>query len=185
MRGGRGESGGQPPSVSFFPPGKRFTGLRHELPWLSEYSFTVPENVRIRDGRIHVPKIGCLAIRRRGGNPCPDAGPAGAVFGKPVGKWHVTVCCQVEAPAIADSGIAARVDMKLRQVAVVTTEGDAEIIHVPDTSLPDTGIKRNQGCMARQGLPPQLQDKAPFAGIARKTLQRPQEPASSGRPEDG
>ncbi len=41
MRGGRGESGGQPPSVSFFPPGKRFTGLRHELPWLSEYSFTI------------------------------------------------------------------------------------------------------------------------------------------------
>ncbi len=34
-------NGEKPPSVSFFSLGKEFTRLRNEIPWLSEYSFTV------------------------------------------------------------------------------------------------------------------------------------------------
>ena len=34
-------NGEKPPSVSFFSLGKEFTGLRNDIPWLSEYSFPV------------------------------------------------------------------------------------------------------------------------------------------------
>ncbi|MYF46839.1 MAG: hypothetical protein F4223_10375 [Rhodobacteraceae bacterium] len=57
-------------------------------------SFTVPEKVMIRDGRLYLPCIGWLPIRRRGGNPHPYGVPVRAVVKKQAGKWHVSVCCQ-------------------------------------------------------------------------------------------
>ena len=44
--------------------------------WKNRYgtpSITIPENVRIKDGRMAVPKVGWLALRRRGGNGCTFA----------------------------------------------------------------------------------------------------------------
>ena len=41
----------------------------------SDPSFTIPENIRIRDGKLAVPKVGWLSIRRRGGNPYPAGRP--------------------------------------------------------------------------------------------------------------
>ncbi len=38
-------NGEKPPSVSFFSLGKEFTGLRNEIPWLSEYSFAITRYV--------------------------------------------------------------------------------------------------------------------------------------------
>ena len=179
--------GERPPSVTFFSLGKRFTELRRDLPWLSDYSskitrytlkyqadawkaafrgdksfprcksrhnttpsFTIPEGVKIRDGKLHVPKIGWLTMRRKGGNPYPDGKPVQAVVRKVAGKWYVTVCYAVEAPEIVDTGVAAGVDMNVRQVAVATTEGETEIIHAPDTRMLDTKIRRNQRKMAKQ-----------------------------------
>ena len=43
-------------------------------------SVTIPQDVRIRDGKLYFPKIGWLALRRRGGNPYPDAEPVQAVL---------------------------------------------------------------------------------------------------------
>ena len=43
-------------------------------------SVTIPQNVRIRDGRLYFPKLGWLRLRRRGGNPYPDARPVQAVL---------------------------------------------------------------------------------------------------------
>ncbi len=113
-------------------------------------SFAIPEDVKIRDGRIHIPRIAWLTIRRRSGSPYPDSKPVKAVIRKSAGKWHVTICYRVETAGIADNGMAAGVDMNVRQVAVATSDGQAEIIHVPDTGLLDTKIGRVQRRMAKQ-----------------------------------
>ena len=112
-------------------------------------SFTIPENVKLRDGKLHVPKIGWLRVRRKGGNPHPDGVPRQAVVRKDAGKWYVTVCCEIEAPEIEDNGAAAGVDMNVRQVAVAMGDG-AEIIDAPDASLLETRLKRNQRRLSRQ-----------------------------------
>ena len=113
-------------------------------------SFTIPEKVKIRDGKLHIPKIGWLTMCRKGGNPYPDGTPLQAVVWKEAGKWYATICYAAPAPEIADNGVAAGVDMNVRQVAVVTTEDEEEIIHAPDTRMLDTKIKRMQRKLARQ-----------------------------------
>ena len=113
-------------------------------------SFTIAEKVKIRDGKLHIPKIGWLTMRRKGGNPYPDGKPVRAVVRKVAGKWCVTVCYAAPAPEIADNGVTAGVDMNVPQVAVVTTEDKEELIHAPDTRMLDTKIKRVQRKLARQ-----------------------------------
>ncbi len=73
-----------------------------------------------------------------------------AVVRKIAGKWYVTVCYEVEAEERPDTGVLAGVDMNVRQVAVVDTTGEAEIIPAPDTGRLDAKIKRNQRRLARQ-----------------------------------
>ena len=73
-----------------------------------------------------------------------------AVIRKIAGKWYVTVCYEVEAEERPDTGVSAGVDMNVRQVAVVDTTGEAEIIPAPDTGRLDAKIGRNQRRLARQ-----------------------------------
>ena len=113
-------------------------------------SFTIAEKVKIRDSKLHIPKIGWLTMRRKGGNPYPDGKPVRAVVRKVAGKWCVTVCYAAPAPEIADNGVTAGVDMNVPQVAVVTTEDKEELIHAPDTRMLDTKIKHVQRKLARQ-----------------------------------
>ena len=113
-------------------------------------SFTIPEAVTIRDDMINVPRVGHMRIRREGGNPYPEGKPVKAVVRKIAGKWDVTVCYEVEAEERPDTGVSAGVDMNVRQVAVVDTTGEAEIIPAPDTGRLDAKIGRNQRRLARQ-----------------------------------
>ena len=113
-------------------------------------SFTIPEAVTIRDDMINVPRVGPMRIRREGGNPYPEGKPVKAVIRKIAGKWYVTVCYEVEAEDRPDTGVLAGVDMNVRQVAVVDTTGEAEIIPAPDTGRLDAKIRRNQRRLARQ-----------------------------------
>ena len=113
-------------------------------------SFTIPDTLRITGDRIHIPKIGRLQFRRKGGNPYRDGTPVQAVIRKLGTKWSVTICYRIEAPEIVDTGIIAGVDMNVRQVAVVTTGGIEEIIETPGTGLLDSKIARTQRKMARQ-----------------------------------
>ena len=52
-----------------------FRGVRKHPRFQSKYgkrpSFTIPENIKIRDGRLFIPKVGWMQIRRKGGNPNP------------------------------------------------------------------------------------------------------------------
>ena len=81
-------------------------------------SVTIPQDVRIRDGRLHVPKLGWLTLRRRGGSPYPDGVPKQAVLRREGGKWMATVCDAIAAPVRGDNGRAIGLDMNTRQVAV-------------------------------------------------------------------
>ena len=85
-----------------------------------------------------------------GGNPYPEGKPVKAVVRKIAGKWYVTVCYELEAEERPDTGVSAGVDMNVRQVAVVDTTGEAEIIPAPDTGRLDAKIGRNQRRLARQ-----------------------------------
>ena len=110
--------------------------------------FTIPDNVRIRDGKLWIPKIGWLVIRRRGGNPYADATPARAVVKRRLGKWYATVCYAVDAETVQpfDNGLAIGVDMNVGQVA--TSTGD--ILRMPDVSRLEARRRRYQRRMARQ-----------------------------------
>jgi transposase len=108
--------------------------------------FTVPDNVRIRDGCIAVPKVGDLRLRRRGGNPHPDGVPKQAVFKPEGGKWFCTVFYEVNVEARADDGSSIGVDRNVGQCALST----GEIIRLPDLSRLEARRRRYQRRMARQ-----------------------------------
>ena len=116
----------------------------------SNPSFTIPENIRIQDGKLHVQKIGWLRIQRKGGNPYPDGKPVKAVITRQAGKWHVVVCYQVEIPEKVDNGVTAGVDRNVRQVAVVDSNGNETIHYLPELAKKEARLKRYQRRMQRQ-----------------------------------
>ena len=109
-------------------------------------SFTIPQDVRIFNGRIHVPKIGRLALRRNGGNPYPDAKPVKAVIKQSLGKWYCVVVYDVGEIEKPDNGLAIGLDMNVGQVAVST----GEIFWLPDTSRLEARKRRHQRTVARR-----------------------------------
>ena len=112
-------------------------------------SVTIPQDVRIRDGKLYFPKIGWLRLRRRGGNPYPDAEPVQAVLKRVNGKWMATVCYAVAVPARPDDGTVTGVDMNVGQVAV--SDGRcARIVHAPDSRRLEARKRRYQRRLARQ-----------------------------------
>ena len=60
-------------------------------------SVTIAQDVRIRDGMLHFPKIGPMRLRRRGDNPCPEGKPVKAVVKRVCGKWYAPVCHAIPA----------------------------------------------------------------------------------------
>ena len=112
----------------------------------SGMGFTVPGNVRIRNGRIAVPRMGDFLLRRRGGNPHPDGVPKQAVFKLEGGKWFCTVFYEVSAVAREDDGAAIGVDRNVGQCALSI----GEIIRMPDLSRLEARRRRYQRRMARQ-----------------------------------
>ena len=112
-------------------------------------SVTIPEDVRIRDGKLYFPKIGWLRLRRRGGNPYPDAEPVQAVLKRVNGKWMATVCYAVAAPARPDDGAVTGVDMNVGQVAA--SDGrHARIVHASDSRRLEARVRRYQRRLARK-----------------------------------
>ena len=92
-------------------------------------SFTIPENVRIKENKLYIPRLGWYRLQRKGGNPWvggmgPDGTPVKAVIRKiSADRWHVTICYKVEVPPMPDNGVIAGIDMNVGQVAVVTNRG--------------------------------------------------------------
>ena len=112
-------------------------------------SVTIPQDVRIRGDRLYFPKLGWFRLRRRGGNPYPDAEPVQAVLRRVNGKWMAVVCYAIAAPARPDDGTVAGVDMNVGQVAL--SDGRrARLLHAPDSRRLEARIRRYQRRLARQ-----------------------------------
>ena len=110
---------------------------------------TIPQDVRIRDDKLYFPKLGWLRLRRRGGNPYPDAEPVQAVLKRVNGQWMAVVCYAIAAVERPDDGTVTGVDMNVGQIAV--SDGrHARILHAPDTRRLAAKIRRQQRRLARQ-----------------------------------
>ena len=110
-------------------------------------SFTIPQNVRIENGKLHVPKVGWVPVRRQGGDPWAYGEVKQAVVVKhPNGKWYVSVFREVPDVELEDNGKAVGVDMGKWNVA--TTE--QKRIFMPDVSRLEARLKRHQRKMHRR-----------------------------------
>ena len=107
--------------------------------------FTVPE-VRIRNGRIAIPRTGEFLLRRRGGSPHEAGIPKQAVFTPEGGKWFCTVFYEVKADVRADDGRAIGVDRNVGHCAL----SSGEIVRLPDVSRLEARRRRYHRRMARQ-----------------------------------
>ena len=112
-------------------------------------SVTLPDNVRIEDGRLWFPKLGWLGLRRRGGNPYPEGRPVQAVVKRAGRRWMATVCYEVEATPRPDDGRVLGVDRNAGQVAVAD-EHQTWLLAAPDRTPLQARRRRYQRRMARQ-----------------------------------
>ncbi len=115
----------------------------------SNPSFTIPENIRIQDGKLHVQKIGWLRIQGKGGNPYPDGKPVKVVITRQAGKWYAVVCHEVEVQENKNQATAG-VDRNVRQVAVVDSNGNETIHYLPELAKRQARLKRYQRRMQGQ-----------------------------------
>ena len=116
-------------------------------------SFTIPQNVRIENGKLYVTKVGWVPVHRQGGDPWAYGEAKQAVVVKhPNGKWYVSVFWEVLDAELEDNGKAVGVDLGKWNVA--TTE--PERIFMPDVSRLETRLKRHQRKMHRRKRVPLL-----------------------------
>ena len=127
-------------------------------------SFAIPQNVRVRNGRLCVPRVGWVPISRQGGDPWAYGEAKQAVVVKrPDGKWYVSVFWKIPDVEPEDNSKAVGLDMGKWNVA--TTEGDQ--IFMPDVSKIEAKLKRHKRKMSRRQRVPLLDAD----GIPRQTRQ--------------
>ena len=122
-------------------------------------SVTIPQDVRIRGDRLYFSKLGWLRLRRRGGNPYPDAEPVQATLRRVNGKWIAVVCYAIAAVERPDDGTVTGVDMNVGQVAV-SNGRHARILHAPDPRRLEAKIRRQQRRGSRRHKRHALEAKA-------------------------
>ena len=118
----------------------RFKGRR------GDDSVTLPDDIRISNGRLRIPRLGWYVLRRRGGNPYPNGVPKQAVIKQVLGKWYCTVCYEVDLPEGVDNGLAVGVDRNVKQVGLST----GDIVRMPDVSRLEARKRRYQRMIARR-----------------------------------
>ena len=109
-------------------------------------SFTIPQNVRVRDDVLSVPKVGRVKLSRRGGNPHVEYPPVKATVKRVNGKWYCVVVYRVCAVARPDNGLALGVDMNCGQVAAST----GDLLRMPDMARLQARKRRYQRMVARR-----------------------------------
>ena len=109
-------------------------------------SVTLPDDIRISNGRLRIPKLGWYVLRRGGGNPYPDGVPKQAVIKRVLGRWYCTVCYEVDLPEGVDNGLAIGVDRNVKQVGLST----GEIVRMPDIRRLEARKRRYQRMIARR-----------------------------------
>ncbi|MYA30495.1 MAG: transposase [Gammaproteobacteria bacterium] len=109
-------------------------------------SFTLPQDVRIRGGKLWIPRVGWLVLRRRGGNPYGGCKPVQAVVKRVLGRWYCTVCYAVPHSTQAHNGIVVGVDRNCGHVAV----SDGRIFAHPDIQRLEARKRRYERMMCRR-----------------------------------
>ena len=109
-------------------------------------SFTIPQDVSVRDGVLIVPKVGRVRLSRRGGNPYAEYPPVKATVKRVNGKWYCVVVYRVSAVARPDNGLALGVDMNCGQVAAST----GELLRIPDMARLQARKRRYQRMVSRR-----------------------------------
>ena len=109
-------------------------------------SFTIPQNVRVRDNVLTVPKVGQVRLSRRGGNPYSEYPPVKATVKRVHGKWYCVVVYRVSEVIRPDNGLALGVDMNCGQVAVST----GDLLQMPDMARLQARKRRYQRRVARR-----------------------------------
>ena len=139
-------------------------------------SFTIPQNVRIADGKLYVTRVGWVPVRRQGGDPWAHGEAKQAVVVKhPNGKWYVSVFWEVPDAKPEDNGQTVGIDLGKWNVA--TTEPDR--VFMPEVPRLETKLKRHQRKMHRRKRVPLLDD----GGEPRRTRQGKIIKVNSGRRE--
>ena len=111
-----------------------------------DQGFTIPQDVRVRDGCVAVPKCGDYRLRRHGGNPYADGIAKQAVFKRQGDRWYCTIFYAVEVEPPIDDGTAVGIDRNLGQCAL----SDGKIVHLPNLDRLEARRRRYQRRMARQ-----------------------------------
>ena len=129
-------------------------------------SITIPDSVRIEQGRLRFPKIGWMTLRRRGGNPYPNGIPKQATVKRVCGKWVCVVCYEVVIETRPDDGLVIGVDGNVGQVALST----GHMLRQPDTSRLEAKRRRYQRMVSRRqkGSNRRCQAKRKLAKVSRK-----------------
>ena len=109
-------------------------------------SFTIPQDVRVGDNVLIVPKVGRVRLSRRGGNPYSEYPPVKATVKRVHGKWYCVVVYRVSAVARPDNGLALGVDMNCGQVAAST----GDLLQMPDMARLQVRKRRYQRVVARR-----------------------------------
>ena len=117
--------------------------------WKNRYgdpSFTIPDRVRIEDGRLWVPKVGWLRISRCGENPYADEQPVKVVVKRAGRRWHAIVTYRLRGWVALDNGRSIGVDCNLRQVS----DSEGEIHRLPDLARLEAKERRHRRALSRK-----------------------------------
>ncbi|MCY4520543.1 MAG: transposase [Caldilineaceae bacterium] len=130
-------------------------------------AFTIPCKVRIREGRLRIPKVGWL--RLDGSNPYADCKPLTVRIRRevsdPYPKWYAYVCYEV--PAERTRQPAADGALGLDRNVGQATDSDGVVYAMPDTERLDAQIARKQRELSRkQGWGPK--DRRPKSNRGRR-----------------
>ena len=131
-----------------------YKGVRKHPRFHSKYgkrpSFTIPEDVKIRDGQLLIPKVGWMRIRRKGGNPYPDGKPVKATVKKVGRQWRVSVIYEIDTWERTENGVTVGVDLNTYNVACTHSTGEREMLSIPKPDKKAIRIRRYQRKLARQ-----------------------------------
>ena len=131
-----------------------YKGVREHPRFHSKYgkrpSFTIPENVKIKEGQLLIPKVGWMRIRRKGGNPYPDGKPVKATVKKEGRRWRVSVIYEIDTQARTENGVTVGVDLNTYNVACTHSTGEREMLSIPKPDKKAMRIRRYQRKLARQ-----------------------------------
>ena len=152
------------------PAGKpRFKAKHKTTP-----SFTIPDKVRIAAGKIHIPRVGKVRLRRGGENPYPDGIPKQARVYKQGKNWYLSVTYEIDEPMRVDNGVTAGIDRNASGMIAVAYSDDTpdEVLDHPTNPVYETKRKRKQRKLARQ-LDRQEEDgREETSNRAKKTQQQ-------------